>query len=89
MALAVLGVALDRCGRVVRPRECVRTGSPAGRAGRFPDGGRADLREPATTVAGQAGSQRQPSLSLHVIASPPPATPDSPWSLLRQSSPGW
>ncbi len=34
------------------------------------------------------GSQRQPSLSSQVIASPSPATPDVPWSASRQYSPG-
>jgi allantoicase len=35
-----------------------------------------------------AGSQRQPSLSSQIILLPSPATPDAPWSLLRQNSPG-
>ena len=51
---------------------------------------------PATRASGQtltsvqphAGSQRQPSLSLQMIASPSPATPVAPWSLSRQYSPG-
>jgi hypothetical protein len=38
--------------------------------------------------AGQDGSQRQPSLSSHVMVSPSPATPDVPWSSSRQYSPG-
>jgi hypothetical protein len=36
----------------------------------------------------QEGSQRQPSLSSQVIASPSPATPETPWSAARQNSPG-
>jgi hypothetical protein len=35
-----------------------------------------------------AGSQRQPSLSSQIMRSPSPATPDAPWSLSRQYSPG-
>ena len=37
---------------------------------------------------GQLGSQRQPSLSSHVIVSPSPAIPVTPWSESRQYSPG-
>ena len=33
-------------------------------------------------------SQRHPSLSSQVIALPSPATPDIPWSVVRQNSPG-
>ena len=36
----------------------------------------------------QAGSQRQPFLYVQLIASPSPATPDMPWSDVRQYSPG-
>ena len=35
-----------------------------------------------------AGSQRQPLLFSQIMRSPSPATPDIPWSLLRQYSPG-
>jgi hypothetical protein len=35
-----------------------------------------------------AGSQRQPLLFAQIMFSPSPATPDAPWSLLRQNWPG-
>jgi hypothetical protein len=34
------------------------------------------------------GSQRHPSLSSQVITLPSPATPEIPWSVVRQNSPG-
>ena len=42
----------------------------------------------AAALSGQTGSQRHPSLSSHLIASPSPATPVTPWSSSRQYSPG-
>jgi len=51
------------------------------------DGSSLDPYSHVRTLA-QTGSQRQPLLSSQTIASPSPATPCTPWSELRQYSPG-
>lgn len=49
--------------------------------------GRCALSQPIAGLSSQDGSQRQPSLFSHVMASPLPATPLARWSEARSTNP--